>query len=215
MLEEFMLEAGATKGRDLRLEVRRIQSGAFPNRHGDVVWLDFMAPHRHLVVDVTVTSARTNANVPRIGARLPLPGSLALGAQHDKHDADLCTFALLGTPSVLSMDNYYSFAMEDGGRLAPMADELVNRLAILVAVRRFLGMGAADSRSLRCYNYVSMQYFVRRSTYVPFRRCLGDVRREYMQRLFATLHGTLGSYLRDAFQEGIAYALACLPVPRA
>jgi hypothetical protein len=26
-----------------------------------------MAPHRHLVVDVTVTSARTNTNVPRIG----------------------------------------------------------------------------------------------------------------------------------------------------
>jgi hypothetical protein len=28
---------------------------------------DFMAPHRHLAVDVTVTSARTNTNVPRIG----------------------------------------------------------------------------------------------------------------------------------------------------
>jgi hypothetical protein len=30
-----------------------------------------------------------------------------------------------------------------------MAGELFDRLAILVAVRRFLGMGAADSRSLR------------------------------------------------------------------
>jgi hypothetical protein len=29
---------------------------------------------RHLLVDVTVTSARTNTNVPCIGARLPLPG---------------------------------------------------------------------------------------------------------------------------------------------
>jgi hypothetical protein len=27
-----------------------------------------------------------------------------------------------------------------------------------------------------------------------------------MQRLFAALHGTLGSYLRDAFQEGSADA---------
>jgi hypothetical protein len=47
-----------------------------------------MAPHRHLVVDVTVTSARTNTNVHRIGARLPLSGKL---------DADLCTSALLRT----------------------------------------------------------------------------------------------------------------------
>jgi hypothetical protein len=49
-----------------------------------------MAPHRHFVVDVTVTSVRTNTNVPRIGARLPLFGSLALGAQHGKLDADFC-----------------------------------------------------------------------------------------------------------------------------
>jgi hypothetical protein len=54
VFEEFMLEAGATKGRDLRLEVHRIRSGASRDRHGDVVWIDFMAPHRHLVVDVTV-----------------------------------------------------------------------------------------------------------------------------------------------------------------
>jgi hypothetical protein len=40
VLEDFMLEAGALKGRDLRLEVRRIWSGASRDRHGDVVWLD-------------------------------------------------------------------------------------------------------------------------------------------------------------------------------
>ena len=51
--------------------------------------------------------------------------------------------------------------MEDGGRLAPMAAEFVDRLAILVVVRRFLGMGAADSRSLRSESYVRMQHFVR------------------------------------------------------
>jgi hypothetical protein len=85
-----------------------------------------------------------------------------------------------------------------------MAAELVDRLAIMVAVRRFLGMGAGDSRSLRSSSYVRMHHFVRRSTYVPFRRFLGDVRREFMQRLSAALHGTMGSYLRDAFQEGSA-----------
>jgi hypothetical protein len=78
VLEGFMFEAGATKGRDLRLEARCIRSGASRNRHGDVVWLDFMAPHRHLVVDLTITSARTNTHVLRMGARLPLTHSRAV-----------------------------------------------------------------------------------------------------------------------------------------
>jgi hypothetical protein len=130
-------------------------------------------------------------------------------------DINNISSALLGTPSAKLIHDYYPFAKEDGGRLAPMADELFDRLAILVAFRRFSDMGAADSRSLRSDNYVRVQHFVRRSTYVPFRRLLGDVRREFMQRLSAALHGTLGSYLRDAFQEGSADAVACLPVPRA
>jgi hypothetical protein len=79
-----------------------------------------------------------------------------------------------------------------------LAAELVDRQAILVAVRRFLGMGAANSRSLRSDIYVRMQHFVRRTTHVPFRRFWGDMRREFMQRLCDALHGTLGSYLRDA-----------------
>jgi hypothetical protein len=58
--------------------------------------------------------------------------------------------------------------MEDGGRLAPMAAELVDRLAILLVVRRFLGMGVAGSRSLRSDNYVRLHHFVRRTTHVPF-----------------------------------------------
>jgi hypothetical protein len=33
VLEEFMLEAGVTTGRDLQLEVRRIWSGASGDRH--------------------------------------------------------------------------------------------------------------------------------------------------------------------------------------
>jgi hypothetical protein len=147
------------------------------------------------VVDVTVTSARTNTNVPH---------------------ADLCTSALLRTPSVSLVRDYCPFAMEDGGRLAPMPVKLVDRLAILVAFRRFLGMGANDSRSLRSDTYVPMQHLFRRTTYVPFRRFVGDVRRELMQRLSVALHGTLGSYPRDASQEGSADAVACLPViPRA
>jgi hypothetical protein len=93
-----------------------------------------MSPHRHLVVDVTVTSARTNTNVPHVGASLPLPSSLALGAHHGKLDVDLRTSALLGTPSVQSVHDYCLFALEDRGRLSPMAAELVDRLAVMAAI---------------------------------------------------------------------------------
>jgi hypothetical protein len=110
-----------------------------------------------------------------------------LGAQQGKLDADLRTSALLGTPSVQSVHDYYPFALEDGSRLAPMAAELVDRLAILVAVRRFHGMGPWGPLTLVPCSYVRMQHFVRRSTSVPFRRFLGDVRREYVNSCNAFL----------------------------
>jgi hypothetical protein len=75
-----MHEAGAIKRRDLRLEIRRIWSGASRDRPRDVVWLDFMVPQWHLALDVTVTRARMNSNVPAVGASLPLHGSLDMGA---------------------------------------------------------------------------------------------------------------------------------------
>jgi hypothetical protein len=86
-------------------------------------------------------------------------------------------------------------------------------MAILVAARRFPGMGAADSRSLRFDGYVRMQYFVRRTISFPFRRFLEDVRREFIQRISAALHGTMCSYLRDALQEGIVDVVGRLHVP--
>jgi hypothetical protein len=44
---------------------------------------------------------------------------------------------------------------------------------------------------------------------------LADVQRYFMDGLLAAVHGTLGSYPRDALQEGSADAVACLNVPRA
>jgi hypothetical protein len=96
-----------------------------------------------------------------------------------------------------------------------MAVELVDCLAIFVAVCRFPRMGAADSRSLRFDSYVRMQHFARRSSSFPSRRFWGGVLREFMQRLSIALHGTLGSYLRDALHEGSADAVACRHIPRA
>jgi hypothetical protein len=125
------------------------------------------------------------------------------------------TFALLGTPSVQSIHDCYPFAMEDEDRLAPMAAKLVDRLAVLVAVRRFPGIGVVDSRSLCSDSYLRMHHFVRRTTYVPFWRLWGDVRREFMQSFYVVLHGTMDSYLRDASHGGCADVVACLHVPRA
>jgi hypothetical protein len=64
-------------------------------------------------------------------------------------------------------------------------------------------------------SYARIKEFVRRSTYIPFRRFIGYVRRESMQRLSMVLHGTLGSYLRDALHEGGAADVANLLAPRA
>jgi hypothetical protein len=88
-------------------------------------------------------------------------------------------------------------------------------LGIFLALRRFLGMGAAHSCSLRSDKYVRIRHFVLRTTYVPFRHFWGGVRREFMHRLSAALLGTLGFYLRDALQGGNANVVACLHVPRA
>jgi hypothetical protein len=98
-----------------------------------------------------------------------------LGAEHRKLYVDLRTSALLGTPSVQSVHGSYPFAIDDGGRLAPMAAELVDCMVALVAIRRLPGMDDVEYRSLRFDNYVRMQNFVRRQSFVPFRRFLGDV----------------------------------------
>jgi hypothetical protein len=96
VLEKFMLEVGATKLWELCLKVRRIRSGASRDRPRAVVWLvNFTTPHRHLVVDVPVTSAHANKSVHRIGARLPLLPDWMLSMANLMR-----TSALLGTPSV-------------------------------------------------------------------------------------------------------------------
>jgi hypothetical protein len=59
-----MDEAGAVKGRDLRLEVRRIRSRAYRDRHGDVVWLDFAAPHKRTSTWLLMLSSLVCARIP-------------------------------------------------------------------------------------------------------------------------------------------------------
>jgi hypothetical protein len=54
-----------------------------------------------------------------------------------------------------------------------LADELVGRMAILVAIRRFPGVGVADFRSLRFDSYVRLQHFVHPFTFVPLLQFLG------------------------------------------
>jgi uncharacterized membrane protein len=60
---------------------------------------------------------------------------------------------------------------------------LVDRLGYLMDVRGFSSFGAAECRSTQSQSYARMKEFVRRSTCAPFRRFIGDVRREIMHRL--------------------------------
>jgi hypothetical protein len=98
-----------------------------------------MAPHRHLVIDVTATSARTHTNTLRISV---LVSHSRASFYWEVNMANLMrTSALpLYLASLQSVHDYYPFDVEDGGRLAP---ELVDRMDILVAVCRFLGTDAA------------------------------------------------------------------------
>jgi hypothetical protein len=89
-----------------------------------------------------------------------------------------------------------------------MAAELVDRMAILVAIRRFFGIGVAYSRSLRyevmsVYNISFVELLLS-----PFGVFGGG---EFMQRLSNGLHGTLGPYLRDALHEGSADRCCGMP----
>jgi hypothetical protein len=81
---------------------------------------------------------------------------LEIGAQQAKLDANLRTSSSLGTPSIQSVHDNYPFTHEDGGRLAPTAVDIVDRLTILVAFQRFPSMDAADFRSLRYESYARL-----------------------------------------------------------
>jgi hypothetical protein len=103
IFKEITAEVGAIEWRNLRLEVCRIRSRASRGRHGYVVGQDFGAPHKHLVVDVTVTSAPTNSNVLVVGISIPLHESMAMLAQHAKLDARLRTSSSLAMHSIQSV----------------------------------------------------------------------------------------------------------------
>jgi hypothetical protein len=86
--------------------------------------------------------------------------------------------------------------------------ELANRLANSVVVRRYLGTGDVDSRSLCSDIYNVGMHDGVRLTLIPFMRFLGDVRLEFMQRLSVVLHRTLGSYIWGASLES-SYMSTC------
>jgi hypothetical protein len=121
-------------------------------------------------------------SVPPYRRSPPTPGKSCIGSSAGQFNADLRTSASLCTPPVHSVHDYYPFARKDDGQMAPIAVELVDRLAILVTCHRFPSMGDADAHSLRYDDsYSRMHRFARRSTHVPFcRRYLRDVRREFM-----------------------------------
>jgi hypothetical protein len=71
-----MTETRAIKGKNMELEVRRIRFGASRDRTTDVAWLDVAAPHKHMIVDITVHSARTKSSIPTVDAPFPPPFTL-------------------------------------------------------------------------------------------------------------------------------------------
>jgi hypothetical protein len=73
-----MIEVGANKGRDVRLEVRRNRTRKCRDIFEDaVVWLYFMTPHLSIATMVLMSqllvSVRANSNVHTLGAPFRLP----------------------------------------------------------------------------------------------------------------------------------------------
>jgi hypothetical protein len=86
----------------------------------------------------------------------------------------------------------------------------------VVDVRRFRGIGAADSHSFRSDSYVRMKESVRNvlmfnpvGSWVTYAR-----RGELMQRLSVARHDTLGAYHRDALHGVNVGIVVYLLVPR-
>jgi hypothetical protein len=105
--------------------------------------------------------------------------------------------------------------MEDGGRLAPMAVELVDRLACwrqfvasLAWVLLTLALCALKAMSVCRISFVELLMFL-----FDVFGGMSDV--NSCNGFFAARHGTLGSYLRDALHGGSGNAVACLLVLRA
>jgi hypothetical protein len=71
-----------------------------------------------------------------------------------------------------------------------------------MCTRTSVWYGGIMLQYIRSNMYARMKAFVRSSLSTSFHRLLGEVRREFMQRLSVVFHGTLGSYLRDALHEG-------------
>jgi hypothetical protein len=102
----------------------------------------------------------------------------------------------------------YPFAQGDGGWLAPMAVDMVYRLAILVfnaSPPSMYGRGAPFSRTHE-YNGPTPAFMpairtFRRSISFPARRCLGLMEMRVGNNIFVVVHGTLGSHLHDALKE--------------
>jgi hypothetical protein len=69
-------------------------------------WILWLRLYKHLVVDVTVTSSRTNSHVPVVGTPLPLLGNTAMGVKQAKLDVDRRTSSSLGTSSIQYAHDY-------------------------------------------------------------------------------------------------------------
>jgi hypothetical protein len=91
-----------------------------------------LLPHiyKHMVGDITATSARTNSNVPTVGAPPPLPSSFPVGAQQVEMNPDIRTSSFLDEPSIQLLHYDSPFALDNGYRLATW---LQWRLSWLVA----------------------------------------------------------------------------------
>ena len=107
LLRSIFLECGARK-EDIVFELQGLRSDK--SRPGDVVWLSFSGPGRHLVVDGSVVAVFTNSTARASSTK---PGYAATQKEAEKLLADASSDASPVTPR----HRLVPAVMEEGGRL--------------------------------------------------------------------------------------------------
>ena len=118
LIRAFLLDCGARKD-DIKFELQGLRSDK--SRPGDVIWLGYAGPGRHLLIDGSIVGVFTNTSA-RDSARTP--GYAAANKEQEKLAAD----ASSPTP-VSTRHRLVPAVMEEGGRLGAHFQALLRELA--------------------------------------------------------------------------------------
>ena len=116
MVARILRQAGAAKT-DIVFEVSNLRQGDNKTRPGDVVWLNFLGPGQHLLIDVPITGVYRDAVLDDVSR---VPGFAAKAREDAKLDEDF-RFASPVSQVHGGRHRLVPFVLEEGGRFGDHA----------------------------------------------------------------------------------------------